>query len=50
LPRSEVVAVYELRVAKAMSVHAPPLESHRLHWYAYDVGLPLHDPFDPVST
>ena len=33
-----------------MFAQAPPLESQRLHWYAYDVGLPLHEPFEPVRT
>src|SRR5438093_13100937 len=33
-----------------MSAHAPPVESQRFHWYAYEVGLPLHEPVELAKT
>src|SRR5947209_4617902 len=33
-----------------MSPHAVPSVAQRRHWYEYDVGAPLHVPFEAVSV
>jgi hypothetical protein len=50
LPTSADVNANEAVVAPAIEAHELPLVSQRLHWYAYDVGLFDHEPFDADSV
>jgi len=43
-PTSVPASVYRVPVAPAIATQEPPLESHRCHWYAYDVGLLAQPP------
>jgi hypothetical protein len=47
---SAAATVYPADVAPVIDAHAPPEASHRRHWYAYAVGLFVHDPGDDVNT
>ena len=49
-PTSLACSVYVLEVAAEMFVHAPPVLLQSSHRYAYEVGLPLHDPFEVESV
>jgi hypothetical protein len=52
-PRSASATTYVPEVAPGMSAHAPvwpELTSHRCHWNAKPVGLPLQTPVDPVKV
>ena len=49
-PMSSGVSVYEDVVAFAIGAHAPPVASQRRHWYANEVGAPVHEPAKVVSV
>jgi hypothetical protein len=49
-PTSPGTVLYVRSSAPAMSPHALPSIAHRCHWYANDVGLLLHVPFEAVSV
>ena len=46
LPASPETGVYDEPVALLMSVQPAPDEPQSFHWYAYEVGAPVHEPFD----
>jgi hypothetical protein len=50
LPTSVDVNTIDDPVAPAIAKHEPPPESHRRHWYAYDVGLFDHKPVHADSV
>ena len=43
------VSVYADCVAPVIAAHVTPVASHRRHWYANDVGDPVHVPTEEVS-
>src|ERR1700745_284628 len=49
-PRSASLTPYVVPVAPTTSVHTTESMLHRCHWYANDVGLPLHEPGDARSS
>src|SRR5579864_8028206 len=49
-PRSASLTPYVVPVAPTTSVHTTESMLHRCHWYANDVGLPLHVPGDARSS
>ena len=49
-PTSSSDRTYELLVADGMSEYTPVDVVERFHWYVYDVGEPVQEPFDVVSV
>ena len=49
-PTSSSDTTYELLVADGTSEYTPVDVVERFHWYAYDVGEPVQEPFDVVSV
>ena len=50
LPTSASVNSYEFDVAEEMFEYEPPDVDARFHWYSYDVGEPVHEPFVVVNV
>ena len=50
VPMSSGVSVYEDAVAAAIGTQAAPVASQRRHWYANELGEPVHEPANVVSV
>ena len=49
-PMSSGVSVYVEIVALARVTHPAPVASQRRHWYANELGAPVHEPANVVSV
>src|SRR3954469_17551061 len=49
-PTSAFVSVYVFSVSPLTLAQLLPFESHRIHWYLYEVGAFFHEPVLVVSV
>jgi hypothetical protein len=50
VPASTDTSRYEAAPAPAIDAQLFPTVSQRFHWYAYELGLPFHEPVVAVSV